>query len=194
MKNLKLALKLAVGFGLVILLALLLGGFSVWQMSTATLQATVLASEKVPAVGLANGVERAAMLTMYEIRGFGLTGEDAYHTAGLKNLAEVKSQLKAAKELAEKYTGLEQLKRAAEKAEARTLEYEQLVKDTYANDKLIEGNRQQMDLFAKAFIKVSNEFIDYEVKAFDADTKAGAAMEKVRQGNGKIITASEVTD
>ena len=67
MKNLKLALKLAIGFGLVLLIALLLGGFAMWQMSSATRQATILSSEKVPAVAVANSVERAALLTMTQV-------------------------------------------------------------------------------------------------------------------------------
>jgi methyl-accepting chemotaxis protein len=194
MKNLKLALKLAVGFGLVITIALLLGGFAVWQMSTATRQASVLAAEKVPAVGVANGVERAALLTMYEIRGYGLTGEDNYVTAGRKHLEDVKAQLKAAKELAAKYPGLDQLKVAAEKAEAKTLEYEQLVKDTVANDKAMEQDREHLNANAQTFLKVCDDYLEGQKKAFEADLKANVPPDKLRERLQKIVLVNEVLE
>ena len=194
MKNLKLAFKLAVGFGLVILIALLIGGFAMVQMSIATREATTLANEKVPSVAVANSVERTSLLTMYEIRGYGLTGEDSYLTSGLKNLEEVKSHLKAAKDLAAKYSGLEQLKAAAEKAESKALEYEQLVKQTATNDKAMEGNRAQMDTTAQAFAKVAYAFLEDQNKSFEEDVKGNATPDKLRERNKKLNLANDVID
>ncbi len=194
MKNLKLALKLAVGFGLVILIALLLGGFAMLQMSIATRQASALANEKVPSVSVANNVERASLLTMYEIRGFGFTEDKAYLTSGLKNLEEVKGHLKAAKDLAAKYSGLEQLKAAAEKAEIKALEYEQLVKQTVANDEAMDRNRAQMDTEAQAFVKVCYAYLEGQNKSFQEDTKNNATMEKIRERSQKINLVNDVVD
>ena len=194
MKNLKLALKLAIGFGLVLLIALLLGGFAMWRMSSATQEATDLVNEEIPEVAVANNVERSALLTMYEIRGFGLTGEDAYHTAGLKNLEDVKGHLKAAKELGAKYSGLEQLKTAAEKAEVKALDYERLVNETVVNDKAIDGNRAQMDLNAQAFMKLAYAYLDAQTKSFDEDTKSNATMDKIRERSLKMNLVNDVID
>ncbi|MEI7552787.1 MAG: methyl-accepting chemotaxis protein [Verrucomicrobiota bacterium] len=194
MKNLKLALKLALGFGLVLVIALILGGFAMWRMSDATRSANGLVNEKIPEVSVANKVQKSAMLTMYEIRGYGLTGEDAFHTAGLKHLETVKEHLKEAKDLGTKYAGLEQLKAAAEKAEVKALEYEQLVNDTKANDKAMEGNRAQMDANAQAFVKVCYSYLEAQNKAFDADTENNIAMDKLRQRNLKINLVNDVID
>ena len=194
MKNLKLAFKLAVGFGLVILIALLIGGFAMVQMSIATREATTLANEKVPSVAVANNVERASLLTMYDIRGYGLTGEDSYLTSGLKSLEEVKSHLTAAKDMAGKYTGLEQLKAAAEKAEAKALDYEQLVKQTAANDKAMEGNRGQMNTSAQTFIKVASSYLEDQNKKFEDDLKGNATPDKLRERNKKLNLVNDVID
>ena len=194
MKNLKLALKLALGFGLVLVIALILGGFAMWRMSDATHSANGLVNEKIPEVTVANNVQKAAMLTMYEIRGYGLTGDDSFHTAGLKHLESVKEHLKAAKDLGTKYAGLEQLKAAAEKAEVKAMEYEQLVNDTKANDKAMEGNRAQMDVNAQAFVKVCYSYLEAQNKAFDADTENNIAMDKLRQRNLKINLVNDVID
>ena len=194
MKNLKLALKLAVGFGLVLLIALLLGGFAMWQMSSATNSANTLLNEKVPEVAVANNVERASLLTMYEIRGFGFTGEDAFLTGGLKNLEEVKGHLKAAKDLGAKYPALAQLKAAAEKAEVKALEYEQLVKDTVAAEKAMDGNRAQMDTTAQAFMKICAAYLESQNKSFETDAASNATMDKLRQRVLKLNLVNDIID
>jgi methyl-accepting chemotaxis protein len=194
MKDLKLALKLAIGFGGVLAIALLLGGFAMWRMSNATSQATDLVEEKIPQVSVANGVERAALLTMYEIRGFGLTGEEAYHVAGVKNLEEVKTQVKAAKALAAKHPSLEALKVAAEKAEIKALEYEQLVKDTVAIDKAIEANRGQMDAAAAAFMKATHDFLADQEKSLGTEFKSNTATDKLQERVFKVKLANDIVD
>jgi methyl-accepting chemotaxis protein len=194
MKNLKLALKLAVGFGLVILISLILGGFAMFQMSSATSSANILSNEKVPEVAVANNVERSALLTMYDIRGFGFTGEDAFLTGGLKNLEEVKGHLKAAKDLGTKYPALAQLKMAAERAEVKALEYEQLVKDTAAKNKAMDGNRGQMDTSAQAFMKICTAYLESQNKAFATDTENNATMDKLRERNLKLNLVNDIID
>ncbi|MEI6106309.1 MAG: methyl-accepting chemotaxis protein [Opitutae bacterium] len=194
MKNMKLAAKLALGFGLVLVITALLGGFAIWKMNRATHEADTLAVEKIPEVAVASSVERAALLTMYEIRGYGFTEDKAYLTSGLKNLEEVKRHLQGAKDLAGKYPALAQLKTAAEKAEANAMEYEQQVKLTVANDDEIAGNRAAMDIAARAFMKTSYAFLEDQVKAFQADTEADATKEKLRERMQKINLTNDVID
>ncbi len=193
MKNLKLALKLAIGFGLVLLIAVLLGGFAMWRMSSATQEATALVNEKIPEVVVAGNVERAALLTMYEIRGYGLSEDTAFLTPGLKHMEEVKTHLKTAKELAAKHD-LAALKTAAASAEVKALEYEQLIKDTVANDKALDANRVQMDLNAQAFMKVAYAYLDGQTKIFDEETKSNATMDKIRERSLKMNLANDVID
>ncbi len=194
MKDLKLALKLAIGFGGVLAIALLLGGFAMWRMSNATTEATNLVDQEIPEVTVATAVERASLMTMLEIRGYGLTGEESYHVAGLKNLEDVKSHLKAAKALAAKYSTLEKLKVAAEKAEVKALEYEQLVKDTATNDKAIETIRGQMDVAAAAFMKACNDFVVGQEKTLAEEFKSNTAMDKLQERTLKVKLANDVID
>jgi methyl-accepting chemotaxis protein len=195
MKDLKLALKLAIGFGGVLAIALLLGGFAMWRMSTATTEANNLAEEKVPEVAVANAVERAALLTMYDIRGYGFTGDDAFLAPGLKSMEEVKTQLKAALALAAKHhPTLEQLKIAAEKAQVQALAYEQLIKDTVANDKAIDTNRTQMDAAAQAFMKACTDFLSGQEKILADEFKSNTAADKIQERTHKIKLANDIVD
>ena len=85
--------RINLGFGTLILITLLLGTLAVWRMWAVKGQATLLVTENVPEVGVANNVERAALLTMYDIRAYGYTEEATFLTQGRQSLAEVKKHL-----------------------------------------------------------------------------------------------------
>src|ERR1035438_4327550 len=130
----KLGTKIIAGFTGLILIAILLGATAVWKMSSVRTIATVLAGEYMPATGVANNVERESLQTMFEMRGYAFTEDTNFLTKSLANLAEVKKYLQDAEQLAIKSgdQNLHFLKQAAEKAEAKALEYEELAKQTVA--------------------------------------------------------------
>jgi methyl-accepting chemotaxis protein len=194
MKDLKLALKLAIGFGGVLAIALLLGAFAMWRMSSATHEANALVHETVPAVTVANAVERAALNTVLAIRVYGLTGNENLVTTGLKSLEEVKSQLKAALALGEKYPDLAQLKGAAEKSTAQTLAYEQLIKENVVIEKALGANRAQLIASAVAFIKTSSAYLGAQNKAFADEIQNNAGPEKLRERNLKMTLVNDIID
>jgi len=68
-KNLKLGTKIGLGFGALLLIAVALGGLATWSMLDVKTTATKLAEENVPAVAVANNVERMSLHTMYQARG-----------------------------------------------------------------------------------------------------------------------------
>ena len=57
---------------------------------------TRLDKEYVPEVAIANELERAALLTMYEMRGFSLSGDHSYREEALKHIATGQAQLELA--------------------------------------------------------------------------------------------------
>ena len=58
-KNMKLATKMGVGFGSLIVIVCLLGGLAIYNMTSVTSESEKLANEYVPEVRLANNVERS---------------------------------------------------------------------------------------------------------------------------------------
>ncbi len=83
----KLSVRLGVAFGALIGIALLLGGMAVWNMKSTTRGAAAMSKEKVPEVAVANEVERASLLTMYDIRGYGFTEQTNFLNADMTSLA-----------------------------------------------------------------------------------------------------------
>ncbi|MFH1060810.1 MAG: methyl-accepting chemotaxis protein [Pseudomonadota bacterium] len=192
MKNLKLGAKVSLGFGLLILIALALGGMAAYNMTSVENQATRLAREYVPEVAVANEVERASLLTMYEIRGYGFTGEDAFLKRGKEHLANVNKQIKAADDHATKYPALVKLKESAAKAQAKVKEYEQLVEQTAAKDQALEANRLAMNQAADQYIKNCAEFLHDQEKALKEEVNSGAGADKVNERTGKISIVNDI--
>ena len=156
----KLRTRLYLGFSTLVAIALLLGGMAVWKMSSVKRDATTMAADYMPAVQAANNVERESLSTMYEMRGYAYTEQADFLTKGRANLADVKKGLDAAKALAIKSgSTLDFLKQAAEKAEAKALEYEQLANQTVAVTEALSKDRAAMEKAAQDYMKQCYDYV-----------------------------------
>ncbi len=194
MKNMTIGKRIALGFGLLMTLAIGLGLVAVWNMGQVKTEARNLAEESVPEISVANEVERFSLLTMYEIRGYGLSEEVAYLERGTQHLARVKEHLLEAKKLAAQHPDLGSLKTAAEKAEVQVLDYERLVQQTVATDAAIQQNREQMDTAAKSFMKECESYLASQTEKLTEEIKAGLPAEKLGERARKITLANDVID
>ncbi|MEI6422508.1 MAG: chemotaxis protein, partial [Lentisphaerota bacterium] len=86
MKNMKLALKLASGFGILIVVALILGSISIWQMRKVGIEADHLSAENVPMVKASLEAERGIHEARYDIRAYGLSGDESYRMEGFPHM------------------------------------------------------------------------------------------------------------
>ena len=132
MKNMKLGLKISIGFGLLIVISCVLGGMAVINMRSVETEAVRLAREYMPEVGVATSVERTALQTMGDMRLYSATEDKKYYESGLRNLAEVKRILTEAKALSDKYPDLVKLRENVAKTQTKIAEYEKLLQDTAA--------------------------------------------------------------
>ena len=66
-KNVKLGTKIGAGFGGLIVIAMLLGGMAVFNMTRVKTISTNLVEKQVPEVAVANDVERSSLMTMYQV-------------------------------------------------------------------------------------------------------------------------------
>lgn len=159
LKNMKLGTKIAAGFSSLIVIAIVLGSLGVWDMWRVQSQAQILASENVPEVLVATNVERYALHTMYEMRGFALSEDSNFYETGKKELEKVKTYLTDAKTLGASSPRLEGLKNAAEKAEKLALQYEALAGQTAATLEGIKEDRSKLDVAAKTYMETCNAFL-----------------------------------
>ncbi|MFP5239896.1 MAG: methyl-accepting chemotaxis protein [Acidobacteriota bacterium] len=174
MRNLKLGVKIGLGFGVLILISGLLGGMAMWNMLAVGKQADRLALEVAPQVAVAGEIESSVQETMLNTRSYGLTGEERYWELSLKGFDAVEKGLSAATELAKKYPGLTQLKQNTEKAAAAFGEYKKYTIQTNELAKTQQANRKNMEAAAAAFVMNTDDFYTSQRDAGMADIEAKA--------------------
>ncbi len=177
----KLGTKITSGFTGLIAIALGLGGLAIWCMLGVKSDATLLSKETVPAVAVANEVERDSLSTMYNMRGYAFTEETKFLVEMRKYLEEVKKDLKQAKDLATASQSLEELKKASEKAEAKVHDYEQLANDTVSKTELLAKDRERMNEAAQKYMKACEDFVAGQQKLLAEDIHTACAGQATTQ-------------
>jgi len=196
-KNLKLGAKLNGAFIAVALLTLLLGALAIFSMLKVKTTANILALEKVPAVAAANEVERDALKTMYEVRGYAFTDEAQFLERGRAELVLMKKSIAVAAAHAEKYD-LKVLAANAKIAEEKALEYERLLEETVKATEALTKETTVRLTVAEAYMKVCNDFLSGQEKLLDADISAlvgeKITEDKVKERYKKIQLCNEIIE
>ena len=193
-KNLKLGTKMGIGFGALILIAGALGGFAVLQMNTVLGMSQRLADEYVNEVDAANKVERYSLLTMYNMRAYGLTGDVTYLTTGNGFIGQAKSAISEAQDLAKSYKDLLVLKENVDIAVQKTAQYEKLIGDTETANKGIDANRTQLETAAAEFLTACYAFLDSQETKLSDDIGKGAVALALNERYLKTKLVNEVVD
>jgi len=168
-RQLGLKAKIGLGFGILIVLAGALGGLAAVKMWAVKQQATILAKETAPEVEIANRIERTSLQTMFEIRGFSLSGDDKFLDAGRKRLEEIRDALKQAQQLAAKSTSLKNLGDAAERVSQKVDEYNVLIGQTVVLDHAAEADIQTAAAAGEKLMQACHQYLQEQAKGIDDD-------------------------
>jgi methyl-accepting chemotaxis protein len=191
----KLGTKLYLGFSALVAIAVVLGSLAVWQMSTVKRDAVLMAKSYVPAVLVANNVERESLKTMYEIRGYAFTEETNFLARGTANLAQVTGFLKDATTLADASgASLAFLRQAADKASSKVQEYEQLLTQTVSVTAALDKDVALMDKSARDFVTSCEAFIANQTARLTNAVGASAAKIAEDSDTGAKSTALSVAE
>ncbi|MGA2229171.1 MAG: hypothetical protein ABSH41_32450, partial [Syntrophobacteraceae bacterium] len=191
-KNMRLGLRIASGFALILALAVALGALAVWNMRNVQGLSVNLAREYVPEVSVANNIERYSLATMYEMRGFAMSYDMHYVEEGKKNLQEAKKFIDEAKQLAARSLELVKLKEGVISTEAKVIEYEQLVNETVARSEEISKIRKAMDEATAKFAKNAGEYetrqkTEFKVEIYNAEDSVKLLVRQL-----KLETINEI--
>jgi methyl-accepting chemotaxis protein len=168
-KNMKLSAKIGVGFGLLILISILLGVIAVWNMTKISTESTKLAQEYVPEVDVAMALRGSANELMYEMRGYALSEEEVYHERAQKPIDTLAKKLQEAKDLASRAKNLVKLQDQIDVAEASYEQYKTLIAETLQATSALNKERQKLDINAAAFMEACATFLEGQNAAFQVD-------------------------
>ncbi|MCP4576928.1 MAG: methyl-accepting chemotaxis protein [Deltaproteobacteria bacterium] len=169
MKDMKLGAKIALGFGILILIAGILGVVGVWEMGTVEKETTKLAQEYVPEVDMAVDLRGGANRMMYAMRGYAFTEDKKYYDTAQKELQAVETALEKGRQLEMKSKNLKALKGQLEIATQAVDEYKDLVKQSVETVGKMQGNRKVLDTSAEKYMINSNDFLAGQNQAFKKD-------------------------
>ncbi|MBD3344659.1 MAG: methyl-accepting chemotaxis protein, partial [Chitinivibrionales bacterium] len=157
--NMKLSVKIAVGFGSLILIIVVLGGLAIFNMNSVKAKSEILAKEYVPEVDIAVKLRGAANRVMYAMRGYGLSEEDTYYTDAKNEIKAVESAISSAGELQKRAVHLEALKGHLETANGAVEKYKRLMDKTVEINSNLAHDRESMDKAAAVYISSCNTYL-----------------------------------
>ena len=194
MQHLKLSAKLAIGFGGVILLSLILGGLAIVNMTRVKTAAGLIQTENVPEVEVAENVSEWSLKTMYEMRGYTFTEDAAYLDKARANLAKVKSYLAEAQKHGASSARLAKLKEAADKATVAALEYEKLADETVKLTDGLEVERKAAEEAAANYMKACYASIEVQGKRLVEAIKTSAKADVLNEIDTNQTVVNEIVD
>jgi methyl-accepting chemotaxis protein len=164
MKNLKMAAKIGVGFGLVIAIMLALGGLVFLNMSGVQGDVRRLDKETVPQVAIANSMARAAEMTSSNILAFALTLDEKYSDRVMKYLGDMGKAVADAQALSTKNARLNVLRKNSAAADEKLKELNPIANDALTAEKAIFSARGSQQVAATTLEKMSSNFLALQNK------------------------------
>jgi len=192
MKNMTLSVKITVGFTVILILTLLLGGLGVKSMLSGSNNANILNDQYVPEVEIANNLERNSLFTMYSNRAYGYTGNEKYVEEGRKYLKLAEKAIADADALVIKFPNLVKLKAVIGEAKTAIKEYEKLVEDTVSENHAIEIARKQLDKSAAQYMKSAEQYLSGQIRKMNDEIRAGLTQDKLTRRFTKVNIMNEV--
>ena len=169
LKNMKLGTKIGVGFGVLIAIAMMLGGLAVYNMKSVAVESTKLADEYVPEVSVAVEIRGAANRLMYAMRGYGFTEEDLFYGEALKEIDALEKGIEKGEQLEKAALSLEKLKEQLATVASYKSEYLAAMKETQAIVQDLNVARKALDSNAAVYMRTSGEFLEGQNKALKTD-------------------------
>ncbi|MBF0509180.1 MAG: HAMP domain-containing protein [Deltaproteobacteria bacterium] len=194
MSNLKLATRIGLGFGVLILLAVALGTLAVVNMKSAEHRAAELAQEYMPEVDLASTLQVNFMEMRFGVRGYSLSHQESYLKIAMDALAKIKKNIQDCKDLATKYPLLVKLRENIGKVDSDIVEYEKLINDTVIRNKEISEIRKRLDAAAKKCMDHSYEYLNGQNAKIEKEVKSGADANLVFERIKKITVINDTID
>ncbi len=190
----RMGLKMTLGFGLVILLVVVIGGLAIINMLQIQTQSRSLMDEYVPEVEIANNIERNALQVMYNMRGYSLSLNEDYYELGRTFMDGLDKYLDQAEALSNKYESLVALKGQVVRAKDNVEEYSALAEETHQVIVRINEERKTLDAAAAEYMRQAGAFLQSQTSMFQRDVAADAGDEQLLERMRKITIMNDAID
>lgn len=187
-------IKVASGFGILIFIAMILGGIAVYNMNRISKEASYLAKEFIPEIKVANNTERASSRMMYAARGYAYSDIQRFYNDCVNEYKGVHENLKEAETLSKKSVNLEELGKNAAKEKENVDKYGKFLDQLNEKNKTLDSLRQVMNQNALAFLKNTNDYLTVQEKLLnDMIDKQGPHLD-IKESVRKIKLMNDIIE
>jgi len=190
----KMGTKIGYGFGILLVIIMIIGGFSIWSMKSVQTGMNQVANEYVAEAGVAGDLRQDALLTMFAVRGYALSEESRYLEEGAKMLSGLKSNLAKANELAINNPNLVELNEGVKRIKDDIEGLEALVQQTAAKTNELAGSREALNEAAKSFMTNAEGYMSDQFSAIHRGIRENAEAATLSEGLMKTEAMKEVVD
>lgn len=192
MTSVKLGTKIGVGFGALILLALILGGVAVWNIGAVRSTAEMLSRVYLPQVKLASEQERNFQQVVLGDTVYAYTQDRKFLDSGQKALAQVRKNLKDSEKLATQFSKVSKFGDETKQTAAMINRFEKEVNEAAVKDADLLRNYAQVKETGKFFLDTATQFLSYEINGLKTVGSTGQDPGKVSERLEKLALASKV--
>ena len=194
MKRLHVGQKMGLGFGIVILLALALGGVASVMMAGVRTQSTILEREYIPEITVASELERTSRQMMLSVRSYSLSQDQQYLEESLQFFDLFDQYLLDAETLAEAAPHLAKLKTMLPTIRAGIDEFKDLTQGTRTLNQQLDEVRQALQDAASQYLISCYVFLQNQHNALKVETIADFPRNLLLKRQEKISLVSRIID
>ena len=193
-KNLKLGTKIGGGFGVLIVIACILGGIAVTQMKSVSTQASGLSEKYVPEVGIISEIERSYLNARALIIYYATTLNEKYLDPGREKMEEARQAVQKAEGLVQEYPELETLKMNIAEIKQNIQSYSVIVEDLAREGDNIARIQSAMDQAASEYMKTCAAFLTDQNTEMREQILQGAQSSALMESLQEITLVNDVID
>ena len=184
--------KIALGFGSLIVIAVLLGGLAVFTMKSVQAISNELANEFVPEARIAADLSGAVAEVQLAMRTYGITAETSYLEAARASLVDVHKHEQEGQKLAEANPDLLKLNQEMKEFGPALKTYESLMNKTETENTEIQAAREKMNGVAAEFLAEIDRLIDNQYEKLEKEIQTNTEPAKLLERQAKLKLAMEI--
>ena len=193
MKNLKLSTRLGLGFSLVLLILLVLGGAAILQMNAVKQESTLLAEAYVPEVQVGSAIERSFRRAFMDFRGYSLSGSEVYYQGGMDALQDTEENIQQAKLLLAQQS-LPELESATAILEDMLATYREQVGETREIVNAAAASTGTLNEAATVLMRESGDFLAGQKAKLGRDLDLRQRKVRLASEIVQVVTQARVTN
>lgn len=191
MRTLSLGQKIGFGFTGLMGLSIILGTIATWRMSNIQQSADLLASENMPKVSAVNDLERAYLMTIFEMRGYGYTRDAGMLQKGYNHLTKTDEALKSIKDLASARQ-LASLQSTSSVLESKLKEYRDSVTETVQTDQTMSQNHERQVIAAQQLVAAMDAYHSSQDQALQQAISKSAPASELEDYRWKLAQINNI--